>query len=140
MIRWVDRPTGGSTLGELETLAGSGLTGFFPFTGAGIAGKKAGFFEGSAERRITFFKSAGQSVGDGTGLTVEAAAGNADKDVKNTLAVADEKGSKGNFLERFGRKIAIDGSLIDNDFSGTRSETDSSNGGFAAADGHVGCR
>src|SRR5476651_748519 len=67
----------GLTLGELETLARTRLTGFFPFLHARITREEAFRTERNPKGLVRFEKSAANGKAQGPGLASDAATGSA---------------------------------------------------------------
>ena len=65
---------GGSALGELEALAGTGLTGLFAFLHARVAGEETERLDDLAVLGVDLSKAAGDRVTNRNGLCVDAAA------------------------------------------------------------------
>jgi hypothetical protein len=57
------------TLGELEALAGTGLTGLFAFLHARVAGEEASLLEHATQFRVHLNQGAGNTMAKGTGLS-----------------------------------------------------------------------
>ena len=130
--------SGRLTLGELEALAGSGLTSLFAFLHPWVTGKETKRLDGLAVFWIHLGKGAGDRVADRNGLSLLATAFDDDVQVKlvgksNCLERREHRVLK---LDR--RKVFLEGASIDGDLAGAFGHPDAGDCGFAAAGGALG--
>jgi hypothetical protein len=128
----------GLTLGELEALAGTRLTGLFPLFHPRVAGEEAGGAKSGFDFGVFGQQGAGESVADGSDLAGHATTFDIHGHIILLRGIGDLERLNENVLQRDGRKIFFKSAIIDRDRAGTGGEADASGGGFAATGGSSG--
>lgn len=123
----------GLALGELEALAGAGLTGLFAFLGARIALEVSGGLERGAELRVHLLQGAGDAVRHGAGLTGDTAAVHVGRDVEFVLQLHGEEGLVGLLGKILVREVAVKVATVGDELAGAFSDADAGDGGLATA-------
>ncbi len=123
------------TLGELEALAGLGLTGFLTLDRAGVASHEAFGAESGFVFGVNLNQSAGDSETQSFGLTFVAAAVEVYVDVVLFSAVKCKQRLLYDVLKNFRREVCFEGAMIDSDSAVTFFEDYAGNGGLAATNG-----
>jgi hypothetical protein len=126
------------TLGELEALAGTGLTGLFAFLHAGIASQETKWFDDLAVFRVHLCERARDRVTDRNRLGVGAATSDDDFEVELVHQRSRLKRREDGVLKFDGGKILFEGAIIDDDLAGAFGHPDAGDSGFAAAGGAFG--
>lgn len=127
------------TLGELETLAGSGLSGLFTFLHSGVTSKETMFAKGCAEIFIILYEGAGDSEADGAYLSVKSASGANDLHIELVGGVRYVEGLQSQVLLRKGRNILLEQTAVDGDASGAFGQPNMGYCGLAATGRAVCC-
>ena len=125
----------GSALGELEALAGTGLTGLFAFLHARVAGEETERLDDLAVFGVDLGEAAGDRVTDRNGLGVDAATFDDHVDVVLVGQRGRLEGGEDRVLEFDRGKVVFEGARIDGDLAGAFGEPDSRDCGFATAGG-----
>ena len=123
------------TLGELEALAGTRLSGFFALFHAGISSEKAFLLEGGPEIWIDLDEGAGNREANRSDLANDAAAVGVHVQVKLLELVGREEGEEHAVLLRDRRKVFVVGLVVDGDHTATGLHLDTSHGGPSPAGG-----
>ena len=129
---------GGSTLGDLEALAGAGLTGLLAFLLPGITGEELVFAEGVLKIGIRLEEGAGDTELDGTDLTGHSTTHGADGSVVLVGDIGGLEGVEHLVLEGESTEVILEGALVDRDLTRARDKGDAGGGGLATSRGGVG--
>ena len=131
----IDVIAGGSALGELEALAGTGLTGLFAFLHARVAGEETERLDNLAVFGIDLGEAARNRVTDRNGLCVDATTFDDHIDVIFVGQRGRLKGGENRVLEFDRGKVVFEGARVDDDLAAAFGEPDSRDCGFATAGG-----
>ena len=121
------------TLGELEALAGLGLTGLLTFNDARVAGHEAFGAECGLVLGINLDEGAGDCETESLGLTFVATAVEIDVDVIFLYSVKSREGLFYDILKDGRGEVYVQGALVDGDCAIAFLEDHTGHGGFTAA-------
>ena len=127
-------------LGELEPLAGAGLTGLFTFFHTRIAGEHAFDLEGRAMSRVELEQCTGDSEANCASLTVRAATIGVGVNVEGRVGLGERQRSQNLVLQGGGREILFEGFAVHFDFTAAGNKADAGDSRFAASGGVVSSR
>lgn len=124
------------TLGELEALAGAGLTGLLTLASARVTLHVTLFLKIRAKLAVEFLKGTGNTEAGGSGLTIEAAAVSFDGDINLLGHIDGLKGGECRPRKLFGLEVAFGILAVDLEFAISSGEADACDRSLAAADSY----
>lgn len=124
-----------SALGELETLAGSGLAGLLAFLFARITGEEITLAKGIFQIRVRLKESPGNTQLDRSDLPGDSAALGGDRHVELIGDVGRLEGVENLVLEGKSSEVFLKGALVNRDLPGSGDEGDTYAGSLATTGG-----
>lgn len=126
------------TLGELEALACTGLSGLLALLHPRITAHEALLLEATSQLAVDLDKSTGDGETDGTGLADEAATGGVDAQIILALQIRKLQGQEKGVLQAESGEILLERTLVDGDLAGAFTHLQARYRVLAAADGRDG--